>query len=280
MNDSGSFAIVYPDTLTDTSIEARNFQSSGQPLSPTFQVSQHASDRTATAAVAVAQDGTCIFAWTASDDSGSGIWARRFDASGNPLGNEFRVNSYTAGDQGSPEIAATGDGGFMIAWSGPATGGGTGVFERRFLSDGTPAGAELCVATGAAGEPQVAAATDGRFVVAWSSPDGDGNGVFAQRFATDGALVGGSCPFHPARQATRRLLASGWRMMVISWLSGRLVRAGLMLGGSPGDAPLHRILLDRGCGPCPNPRRIVGQFRAYPSPSIVISTRRLLVLMM
>ena len=39
------------------------------------------------------------------DGSGDGIFGQRFDASGNRLGNEFLVNSYTTGDQSVPSVS-------------------------------------------------------------------------------------------------------------------------------------------------------------------------------
>jgi|GEM_PF-7074778 len=33
-----------------------------------------------------------------------------------PVGGEFRVNTYTTGDQDSPTITALSDGGFVVSW--------------------------------------------------------------------------------------------------------------------------------------------------------------------
>ena len=51
-----------------------------------------------------------------------GIAARRFDASGNPIGSEFVVNTYTTGDQRCGDLAVEADGNFVVVWEDyPAT---------------------------------------------------------------------------------------------------------------------------------------------------------------
>src|SRR4051794_10662601 len=69
-------------------------------------------------AVGVAPDGTMTAVWVDGelDGSGKGIYARRFDPSGNPLGSQFRINATTAGDQFSPRLALRSDGSSVVAW--------------------------------------------------------------------------------------------------------------------------------------------------------------------
>jgi hypothetical protein len=75
------------------------------------------------------------------DGSGAGIFARAYDATGDPKGSEFVVPSYTTYSQFSPAVAGRPEGGFLVAWggnglsdTGPTTGG---VFSTTVSSDGT-----------------------------------------------------------------------------------------------------------------------------------------------
>ena len=75
------------------------------------------------------------------------------------------------------------------------TGRGTGVFARRFSTDGTPQATEFQVNAYTAGYqigPVVATDPDGDFVIAWTSDGQDGyiGGVFARRFNSGGMALG------------------------------------------------------------------------------------------
>ena len=112
---------------------------------------------------------------------------------------EFRVNTYTVGDQGRPAVAARADGDFVVAWNsfnqespGNAT-GNYGIFARRFSSAGVAQAVEFLVNTYTTAYqryPRVAADNDGDFVVTWESQHQDGNyeGVFARRILGNGAF--------------------------------------------------------------------------------------------
>jgi hypothetical protein len=119
-------------------------------------------------------------------------------AQGDPLGPEFRVNTYTTALQAIPRVAADPSGSsFVVVWpSGGQDGSSYGVFGQRFdAGSGMPLGAEFRVNTHTTGiqrGPAVAADASGNFVVVWASDgqDGSGYGVFGQRYASSGAPQG------------------------------------------------------------------------------------------
>lgn len=183
MNSAGQFAIVWPNleqfsvglgSEDDIQLRAQILNSNGQPTSNissnTFTVSQRPGASIAT--VAIASDGTCVFAWRYnSEEDHFAIYARRFDSAGNALGNEFQVNT-TPGrgntialdnDLSIPEIAMAANGSFAIAW--PQSYAQTSVYLQRFNSSGLPLGPEIGVATGFTYQSKLAMAADGRMVV-------------------------------------------------------------------------------------------------------------------
>ncbi len=111
-------------------------------------------------------------------------------------GGEFRVNTYTLGEQEAPSVASLAGGGYVVTWmSYGQESDNYGIFAQRFAADGSQAGEEFHVnshTTADQGEPSVAALSGGGFVITWQSAgqDGDGLGVFAQRFAADGSTLG------------------------------------------------------------------------------------------
>ena len=73
--------------------------------------------------------------WTFKDEDGGteDVYGRRYDEDGNPVGDEFRVNSYTDGEQSTATIIALANGNFMVTWtSEDQDGSGTGVYGKIF----------------------------------------------------------------------------------------------------------------------------------------------------
>jgi hypothetical protein len=101
----------------------------------------NASPAGANPSVAVGADGTALLTWWqwGGDLSTRDIHAQRFDASNQPLGPEFRVNTFVGGDQLWPAVAANAAGGFVVAWgSFGQDGSGWGVYGQRFGEGGVP----------------------------------------------------------------------------------------------------------------------------------------------
>jgi Ca2+-binding RTX toxin-like protein len=110
--------------------------------------------------------------------------------------SEFRVNTYTAGDQTGVSSASMSDGGWVVTWeSYGQDGDGDGVYAQRYHADGTKNGDEIAVnsyATSNQREADVIGLSDGSFLVTWQSygQDSDGEGVYQRRFDADGAPTG------------------------------------------------------------------------------------------
>jgi hypothetical protein len=147
--------------------------------------------------VAGLSDGGYVVTWIsdAQDGSGSGIYAQRYDAAGKPIGGETRVNTTTAGYQLQPDTTGLPDGGYVVTWR-TQDGSNFGVYAQRFDEEGHAVGSETRVNTTTGGEqynaPQVAALSDGGYVVTWhwEVQDGSLDNVYAQRFDAYGHAVG------------------------------------------------------------------------------------------
>jgi hypothetical protein len=115
---------------------------------------------------------------------------------GNPIGPEFRVNTYTTDSQYRPALAADLTGSFVVVWQSLFQDGSDwGIFGQRYDSTGAPLGPEFRVNTHMAGsqyQPAVASDSSGNFVVVWADgfQDGSINGVFGQRYESSGAPLG------------------------------------------------------------------------------------------
>jgi hypothetical protein len=118
-----------------------------------------------------------------------------------PLGNDFRVNVATTGEQGIPAVAISGgpsDGTFMVVWLEGYGAINTNIFARTFdLATGVPISIPFRVnsyTTGRQVAPRVAASLGGlltEFVVVWHSNAQTGSyDIFGRRFDEHGNLLG------------------------------------------------------------------------------------------
>ena len=207
----GSYTVVWSSLNQDGSgwgVYARRFNAVGVALTGEIQVAQTTANDQRWAQVGSAADGSFVVTWR--QDSGGApqeVYARRFAADGTALGNEFIVNTTTAGQQSNSSIAVNGSGQFVVVWEGEGTGDSAGVFYRRFNADGTAMDAterRAHDATGSTTETQSAVDMNdsGQFVIVW----GDGADVFIRHFDNNGdpthsAANGGvaiSTEFRPA----------------------------------------------------------------------------------
>jgi hypothetical protein len=145
-----------------------------------FQVNTHWTDDQAEPRVAMDEAGNFVVVWDSLNQDGNfrGIYGQRFDANGLKLGDEFRVNTTTVGNQKTPGVSMNAAGDFIVAWSSP-DGSLEGIFARQYDSDGVPLTPEFRVNAHTESRqlrPDVALHDSGAFVVVWESdldPDPD-----------------------------------------------------------------------------------------------------------
>jgi hypothetical protein len=202
MAAGGSFVGVWegPDPTPSVGVWGRRFSSAGIAIGLDFRINEVTTNHQRRVRVAAAADGRFVAVWDSVNQDGNnnlGIFARRFDASGNPIAGEFQVNTFTTDSQTYPAVSMASDGSFVVVWmSYFQDGDHFGVFGQRYDNTGTKRGAEFqanTVVGFAQGRPGVALADDGSFVVAWHSyfADGYSNSIRAQRYDAQGNPTGG-----------------------------------------------------------------------------------------
>jgi hypothetical protein len=171
----------------------------GNPTGLEFRVNTYTTNRQDLPALAREPGGGFVVVWNGQgnqDGSQIGVFGQRYASSGATLGLEFRVNTYTTGDQDTPSVAADAAGNFVVLWeSYGQDGSGEAIFGQRYASSGAPLGAAFranSYTTNEQARPSVAADSTGNFVVVWNSylQDGSYLGIFGQRYASSGAPTG------------------------------------------------------------------------------------------
>lgn len=102
---------------------------------PAFPVDATTAGSQSEARTAVDFMGRVTVVWEAEDGSGLGVYARRFESGGYPLGDAVLVNDSVAGDQTWARVAQDPAGGTVVAWWSAAV-----YYFRRYDVDGRPLG--------------------------------------------------------------------------------------------------------------------------------------------
>ncbi|HEY9844221.1 MAG TPA: fibronectin type III domain-containing protein [Candidatus Obscuribacterales bacterium] len=201
MDDEGNFVVVWRSvTSNDGDIKGRLYDSEGDAIGSEFTVNSYTTGSQLLPDVAMDEDGDFVVVWASQyqDGDSAGIFGKRFSAGETAGGSEFRINSYTTGDQGNPAVAMDAAGDFVAVWqSYGEDGSGYGIFGRRFTAGSDVGGSVFQVNLTSANGQTAADVTmdaDGDFVVSWTHKYGFGpapTGVFARQFP-DGSIPGGS----------------------------------------------------------------------------------------
>lgn len=198
------------------------------PVGSEFQANSAVAGNQDASSVAMSGGGSFVVVWSGPQPpAGDGVFARRFDAAGAPLGGDFKVNTDTQNlTQRLPNVASTSAAGaFVVVWRGSAGAYfGNAIKARRYDAAGTALDTpELDVFTSSFNEtdPAVAADSSGNFVVVWGDASNSFN-VTGRRYTSAGAPVAAAFPISGsvvgeanfARPAVARAPAGAF---VVSW---------------------------------------------------------------
>jgi hypothetical protein len=200
MDVTGDFVVAWADDTRDRSlfgVYAQRYNAAGAAQGGEFRVNTFTTGSQLGPAVAMDPAGHFVVSWHSigQDGSSGGIYAARFNAAGVPQDLEFRVNSFTTGDQQISAVALDADGDFVITWNRNGSGDDSGTFARRFNSTGVAQGDDFRVntfTTNVQTSTGIAMNAAGDFVITWSSltQDGSGTGTYARQYSPAGVPQG------------------------------------------------------------------------------------------
>lgn len=211
MNGDGDFLISWQSSFQEPDpyswgIFAQAYLADGNTLEEEFLVNSLVAGPQTNVAVGMNAHGSTVVAWVGLDiDHHAAIHGKlytvRSDTAIDLGAPELILAHYLAPEESPPAAGMDAAGNSVVVWQSYfEDGDGLGVFGQRLDVVGQPIGAPFLVNTeftaGNQGDPAIAVAPDGRFVVTWHSEeqDGDGYGIYAQRFASDGTPLGSHIP--------------------------------------------------------------------------------------
>ncbi|MEI6029310.1 MAG: Ig-like domain-containing protein, partial [Betaproteobacteria bacterium] len=144
--EDGGWVVVWQsnrDGSTFTwAVQGRRYGADGQPVGAEFQISTNDAHHETHPAVAALEDGGWVVSW--ADITDLFVMARRYAATGEPVGSSFRVDVSSLLEYSSngwtPTLAALKDGGWVVNWASPwwmsGDGSNSGIFSRQFDATG------------------------------------------------------------------------------------------------------------------------------------------------
>ncbi len=212
--ESGGFVVFVNDyrdlsaAEPNTELYAQMFDPSGIALGGQFQVNSTLPGSQGSLSAVGLPTGGFVVAWdlwgTGPGTPAYQVKAQLFGADGQRLGGEITIPSIGSGYRNHPEIAALGDGGFVLTWmddtgSGTDPQGGYAIFGQRFGSNGATIGDAFQVNTTTEGTQQAQSVTglaSGGFVVTWLDSGhvglpGQLSSIRGQLYDSSGAKIGG-----------------------------------------------------------------------------------------
>jgi hypothetical protein len=216
MDANGDFVVAwhsFGQEASGSGIYGQRFSEAGAKQGGEFHVNTYTDGDQDASSVAMDAGGDFVVTWQSAgqDGSGYGIYGQRYDAAGVAQGTEFRINTYTSGDQMRPWVASDAVGSFVVAWTSEGQDGDAfGIYGQRFSAAGVKQGSEFQMSTYTASlqyAPSVAMDQRGDFVAAWQSwgQDGSDYGIYG----TQGVIPE---PLSIAFMASAFVGVVGWRL--------------------------------------------------------------------
>jgi hypothetical protein len=137
MNKAGDFVIVWdgdPNRASDDDVFGRRYDPNGTPKGESFRVNAVRDGTQQLPRVGINDANEFVVVWQSEApdaNTATDVFAQRFDAAGNSVGEPLQLNIYVEGNQRNPDMALMADGSFVAVWeSGGQDGSSYGIVAR------------------------------------------------------------------------------------------------------------------------------------------------------
>jgi hypothetical protein len=192
MDDNGDFTVVWmqdDDYHTSKVVMVRQYNANGTAKMDPSQVSTIDFSSITRPSIGMDGSGHFVVVWDGDPELAGqdDIHARRYNFNGTAIGEQFVVNTTTAGAQQNPQVMMNSQREFVIVWNSEAEPGSNerDIFGQRYYSLSERLGDEFKVNTYMVGDqryPAVAMRENSEFVTVWQSDGQDGSeyGIFGE----------------------------------------------------------------------------------------------------
>ena len=201
---NGDFVVTWDSNGQDGSgkgVFAQRFSADGTPKGSEFHVSSFTPNDQVHPNVTALSDGGFVITYMSYGQDGrsnnlTDSYAQKYDSSGNKIGAEFLVHSYTNSFQHVPVVTSLDGGKFLVTWqSNGQDGSDYGIYGQMFDQSNSKIGSEFLVNTTTSGRQHHADVTkleNGNFVITWvdTTQQSSTDGIFGQRYDSTGTKIG------------------------------------------------------------------------------------------
>lgn len=173
---NGNFVVMWASNVSGDDVHFRQFNADGSAVTLSEQDIPGGRHFSSTS-IAMADDGSFVAVWNndsgkegLTDNSGLGVFARRYNADGSAATAVFQVNTTIANDQDLPDVAFDSNGTYTIVWESTGQDGdGGGIVMRNFSATNVGGSEIIANATTASeqNEPHIAIDSANRRIVTW-----------------------------------------------------------------------------------------------------------------
>jgi gliding motility-associated-like protein len=193
VNSSGAFVVVWEDYHhgNQHDVNMQRFLSSGQKIGLPIKVNDSAIGRYP--AVSLNDAGDCIVVWQDERNDEGDIYGQRFNAVGNPLGNNFKIDDQIQYKAMVPAVGMNEAGGFVVIWQDYRDGSELiHIYGQRFNELGEALGANFRVGSGNrdARNCDLSVGDAGNFCVVVQDNRDDNYNIYFQQYDANGQAVG------------------------------------------------------------------------------------------
>jgi hypothetical protein len=172
--------------------------------------------------------GNFIIGWHEFRNGDADCFAQKLNASGNSIGQNFRINQdATMLWQGDPAVAMHRSGSFIVAWEDRRN-GNSDVFIQRYDNNGNPIDTSFQANDDGSGQDQRGTAAivkpDGEFIVVWEDWRNDWGDIYGQRFSANGNPIGSNFKVNNDIGGTQygaSIAHDSLGNFVVVWMDGR-----------------------------------------------------------
>jgi len=192
LNDGG-FVVTWQSRDQDGDLDgiyAQRYDADNNLVGPETQINVYTDSDQQRPAVSDLADGGYVITWMSDgqDGSGEGIYMRLFNAEGEAITGDVRVNDSVIDNQANPSITTLSDGRFIVSWDTENSAGQTQAMAKIYDAQGRSQSGEFTLSSdgGAQSLSHVSATANGGFAVSWLEQAGEQTAVKVQLFNSDG----------------------------------------------------------------------------------------------
>jgi hypothetical protein len=178
----------------DYGIYSQQYDGGGTTLGPNFRVDDDAGGSEQWfPSISMSEGGDFGIVWEDYRENSADIYCQRYEASGAPIGPNFRVDDdITESAQWNPVVALSEMGGCVVVWEDYRD-GESDIYCQRYDVSGNALGSNFMVNEEVGGEqtyPGISMSGVGEFAVVWMDSRNGDSDVYCQRYDVLGAAVG------------------------------------------------------------------------------------------